>query len=142
MKKMNKRQKKKFTTKLGFRTYKYCQEHRMIKKMRKLLTEILGDTYDANRFARYVVYRCRIVPDADLEWVTSNMVKTLTDYKAVADLDRMTNLAVMMEWLSNDIAISNYDVRPCIRENYFLDKPVISLEHKPFIKSENVRNEE
>lgn len=138
---MNKRQKKKFTTKLRFRTYKYCQEHRIVKKMRKLLTEILGDMDDANRFARYVVYRCHIVPDADLEWVSSTIVKTLTDYKAVADLDRMTNLAVMMDWLNSDTAISNYAIRPYIRENYFLDKPVISLEHKPYIKSENVRNE-
>lgn len=128
---MNKRQEKKFKTKLGFRTYKYYQEHKLVRKLKKTLTEVLGDTRDVEKLVHYTLYRCRIVPNANVETIIPPMLNALEVYKNAKFAEDKYSFYMLISWLSSDVLGQD---KLTVKEDYILREPVISTKKVPFAR--------
>lgn len=123
---MNKRQQKKFDTKLGFRTYKYCQKHRLVKKLKRLMIDIFGSDKVANKFIRFTLQRCEDDPNLELENVLSYIISVFTDYKVALDAEAIFSLHTIMNWLSYDNCLTDMVCK--VRGDYVIDRPLIITE--------------
>lgn len=139
----NKGQKKNFKTKLGRRTYQYCKEYMLVKKLKKSLREFLS-TYDTNKLVNYTVFRCRTVPDASIETVVPTMLEALESYKVYRVFGDCETFHTLLWWLSSDFLGKENDP-PKVKniEQYLFQNvgPINSNEKRPYIRASDLCTE-